>query len=224
MPKLTKAEKLLLAAVSLEQTGKRPFSAEDLVVEAWKRFPDAFSLDGYAEYPDSNRVYVEIMGSKPLRTRGWITKIGGKRYQVTEAGHLAYKGLSWVNGESMGPSVDLSREQRLLISRLLSSTALKKARADNIESIIFPDACAFWDISSRSVAKTLHGRLQSVEAVLAAVRQVISKSSSLDLGHGGDTLELDDLELLMETHALLLEMFAKELDIIRARRDERLTP
>src|SRR3989337_1721776 len=89
---LSISEKLLLAAYSLEEDGRRPFSAEELVVSAWRKFPDAFGLaghrddDGRLSYPDSNRVFAEIMGSKPIRKRGLLTKVGSKMYQLTEVG------------------------------------------------------------------------------------------------------------------------------------------
>src|SRR5437867_7351265 len=87
----TVPDKLLLAAYDLERSGSRPFSAEDLVVTAWQKFPDTFGLAGYRgrsglSYPDSNRVFAEIMGSKPIRKRGMLTKVGSKMYQLTEVG------------------------------------------------------------------------------------------------------------------------------------------
>lgn len=42
MADLTVHERLLLVAADLEKSGKRTFSAEDLVVASWKRFPDTF--------------------------------------------------------------------------------------------------------------------------------------------------------------------------------------
>lgn len=63
-------EKLLIAAFELEEKGHKPFSAEDIVVASWQKFPDAFGLAGYQDrYPDSNRVFAEIMGSKPIRKK-----------------------------------------------------------------------------------------------------------------------------------------------------------
>ena len=72
----------MIAAIDLEESGKRPFTAEDFVVNAWKNFPDAFGLSGHLDesgnrkYPDSNRVYAETMGSKPIRKKGFLEKVG----------------------------------------------------------------------------------------------------------------------------------------------------
>src|SRR5262245_26355120 len=85
-------EKLLLAAADLTDEGKQTFSAEDLVVAAWRRDPNTFGLAGYLDgdgrplYPNSNRVFAEIMGSKPIRAQGLLMKSGTKMFRLTEAG------------------------------------------------------------------------------------------------------------------------------------------
>ena len=105
--KLSIADKLLIAALDIEKAGKKEFSAEDLVVSAWKKFPDAFGLQGYLDengksiYPNSNRVYAEIMGSKPLRKRGLFQKVGNKMYKLTEAGHPYAKSVSDLPSEKI---------------------------------------------------------------------------------------------------------------------------
>src|SRR5262245_25492266 len=78
-------QKLLVAALEVRKRSPT-FSAEDLVVEAWKQFPDTFGLTGYAQlHPDSNRVLTNIMGTKGMRGKGWLRKVGEKRYQLTAA-------------------------------------------------------------------------------------------------------------------------------------------
>lgn len=220
-PGLTKAERLLLAGAHLEERGERPFSAEDLVVEAWTRYPDVFALEGYPEYPDSNRVYAEVMGSKALRSRGWMVKVGEKRYQLSEAGRLVAEGLGWA-APAEGPSrADLSRSRKIIVARLLSSRAAEKARMDSTDAIVFADACGFWDISPRSDAKTLEARLKTVEGVLTAAEAVVANKGALQLTQARLAVAAKDLQLLRDTHNLLLERFAEELELIRRRRDER---
>jgi hypothetical protein len=115
----------------------------------------------------------------------------------------------------------LSREQKLLLRRLLSSRAARKAHADDVGSIIFPDACAFWDISPRSAAKTLRARLESVDSVLTVAEDLIREKGALAFTHGGELVRAEDIQLLRDTHNLLLEEFAEELDVIDSRNDER---
>src|SRR5688500_7047042 len=86
-------QKLLLAAYSREQR-RTPFSAEELVVEAWRRFPDAFGFIADGEsFPDSHRVAMEIMGSKPLSKLGYLERVGSKLYRLSTAGTHAARRL-----------------------------------------------------------------------------------------------------------------------------------
>jgi len=222
MRSLTKAEQVLLAAADLERRGVRPFSSEDLVVEAWRKYRDAFALKGYPRFPDSNRVYAELMGSKPLRSRGWILKTGTKQYQLSEAGRIAADNLRGTRPGASSVDADLPRGQQMLLARLLSSRAVRKARADALGSMIFPDACSFWEISSRTVASTLKVRVSSVEAVLKVVEELIRRKGALVLTSRDMACDQEDLRMLKDTHTFLLETFAPELDLIRARKDERL--
>src|SRR5262245_47549600 len=72
----TLPEKILLAASLLEEGGQSPFSAEALIVSAWRKYPRTFGLKGFEEqFPDSNKVLSGIMGEKGLPRRGWMTKV-----------------------------------------------------------------------------------------------------------------------------------------------------
>src|SRR6266566_4482774 len=82
----TVPEKILTCAIELDAE-KGVFTAEDLIVRCWQKFPDTFGLQGYSnQFPDSNRVLTNIMGTKGLRGKGWLRKIGEKRYRVTDVG------------------------------------------------------------------------------------------------------------------------------------------
>ncbi len=214
-------EKVLLAAHDLEKNLKTPFSAEDLVIAAWKKFPDAFGLEGYGDqYPDSNRVFTKIMGDKGLRGRGWLFKVGEKLYQLSEAGKLYAQSI--IEGERASPSrASLDRKQKDFLQRLLQSKAVQKVKNQNYDDVIFVDACSFWDISPRSTASTLAARLTSAESLISHVEKLIEENKSLALVHGGIAITPEDLTILKKTHEFLLEKFKNELIIIRSRKDDR---
>lgn len=223
---LTVPDKLLLAAYDLEKAGKRAFSAEDLVVSAWQKFPDTFGLAGYRgngglSYPDSNRVFAEIMGSKPVRKRGFLTKVGSKMYSLTEAGREHARLLSNRSNEPKVEKAALARETQAEIKRLLSSKAVEKMRNNRTDDLTFYDACAFWRISPRSSAIELEGRLANFEAVVDSVRRLVgNKTASFE--HGGSTFRRSDIDFLTKVHRQLQNKYADELEIIRKRTDERL--
>ncbi len=222
---LSVPDKLVLAAFDLEERGKRPFSAEDLVVEAWRRFPDAFGLSGHADkdgkpiYPDSNRVFAEIMGSKPIRKRGLLRKVGSKMYQLTEAGR-EYARVTARQEAGEVVKATIAREVKLELVRLLSSRAVEKARAGRFGEITFFDACTFWAISPGSSAMELDGKIGNLQAIFKAVEES-AQNKVISLEHGGVLLGPDDLRFLRQLNTDLMKKYSKELEIIHRRTDER---
>jgi hypothetical protein len=219
VPNLTVSEKLLVSAWRLENAGNRPFSAEDLVVAAWQAFPDAFGLAGYgSDYPDSNRVFVEIMGSKPIRSQGYLAKVGAKRYQLTEAGRQ--RAVRLLPGSPPAAKADLSRDSARELRRLLASRAMQKYKADRVDDITFHDACSFWAISPRSSRKDVEARLANFSAIVTTGRGALAHGA-VTLEHNAQPVAPGDIRGLGELHDLLLRRFDEELSVIRERRDER---
>jgi hypothetical protein len=223
---LTVQDKLILAAYHLESDGRSPFTAEDLVVSAWRGYPDTFGLAGYKTpqgtlmYPDSNRVFAEIMGSKPVRKRGLLTKVGQKMYQLTEAGrHHAVLLAQRATTETTQKS-GLARDVRSYIERLMGSRAMSKYREGRSDEITFFDACAFYGISPRSSAIELQGQVANLLGVLGAAKAAAGKDA-VALRHDGKRYDAKDIEGLFAVHEFMQEKFRAELDIIRKRIDER---
>ena len=225
--KLSITEKLLLAAYELEESGRRPFSAEDLVVSAWKKFPDAFGLAGYRNndgslaYPDSNRVFAEIMGSKPIRKRGFLKKVGTKMYQLTEAGREHARIFLTEDRQTSIQKAGLPRDMEEELKRLFASKPIEKFRKNRVEDITFYDACTFWGISPRSSAIELEGRIANFEKVIELAGEVVNKEMA-SFEHGSRTFGSPDLDLLLKLHKELLRRFDEEIKIIQRRTDERV--
>lgn len=227
MATLTVHEKLLLAAADLEDAGKPRFSAEDLVVAAWRRDPDAFGLAGYPDeatgrprFPNSNRVFAEIMGSKPVRKQGLLVKAAPKTFALTEAGRQR---VAQLNGRDIGAGsskVSWSRELSRDLQKLLSSRAVKKLREGRRDEITFTDAAGFWGISARSSAMEFSARTHHVDATLKAAAQRAAEGP-VTLKHGGTSFDINDATELIELHERMLEHFAQEISYIQERTDER---
>lgn len=223
---LSVSDKLLLAAYELEGSGRIPFSAEDLVVAAWRKFPDAFALAGYRGddgqlcYPDSNRVFAEIMGSKPIRKRGFLVKVGNKMYRLTEAGREHARHLSNRGSEFSVQKAALGRETEQKLRRLLASKAVEKVLNKRLQDLTFYDACAFWGITPMSSAIELEGQMAKLEGIVQSARSAL-RAGSASLGHGGHTFGTQDLDNLLEVHRVLLEKFRPEREVIGQRKDER---
>jgi hypothetical protein len=223
---LSVAEKLLMAAITLDAGERRTFTAEDLVVAAWTSFPETFGLRGHLDdhgnpmYPDSNRVFMEIMGPKPLRQRGLIEKVGNKRYRVTEAGRQ--RASETRDADRLPGAAKAAVDRNVLedFRRFVAARATTKFREGRSDEITFHDACSFWGISPRSTARELRSRLAHFDAVVEAVRHAVG-SQDFTLEHGGVSFSAKDVEALMDLSGQLRERFEAELAIIMKRKDER---
>ena len=224
---LSVSDKLLLAAYNLEEGGRRPFSAEDLVVTAWQKFPAVFGLSGYRDqqgqlrYPNSNRVFAEIMGSKPIRKRGFLIKVGDKMYQLTEGGREHARELLRSDMQSPHEKVALGRDTETHLKNLLASKAMEKVRNSRLDDMTFYDACAFWGITPMSSAIDLEGQIANFEKIVKSAREAIREEHLATFSHGGPPFGTQDLERLLEVNVLLQSKFQAELDVIRRRKDER---
>jgi hypothetical protein len=224
---LSVSDKLLLAAYELEEDGHRPFSAEDLVVAAWKKFPDVFGLAGYRNdqgqlrYPNSNRVFAEIMGSKPIRQRGFLTKVGDKMYQLTEGGREYARELLRAGRDSPHEKAALGRDTEVHLKRLLASKVTEKIKNNRLDDITFYDACAFWGITPMSSAVELQGQLANFSKIVSSAREAIQRDRIGSFTHGGPAFGTEDLDRLLEVSRSLESRFQAELDVIRQRKDER---
>jgi hypothetical protein len=222
--KLSVADKLVMAAYKLTVSGKSTFTAEDLVVAAWRSYPDTFGLPGYVDadgrsvYPDSNRVFAEIMGTKPVRQRGYLVKVGNKLYQLTETGTHYAGGL---HSEASGfEKVGLERPLKEELERLLKAKATDKFKTGRIDEITFHDACGFWKISARSTSIEFTGRYNNIEKLLASAKTA-TLEKSIVLRHGGDTISRNDVSDILGTHHLMRERFAAEIEVLLRRTDQR---
>jgi hypothetical protein len=214
-------EKLLIAALELEEAGRKPFSAEDIVVASWRRFPDAFGLVGYQDkYPDSNRVFAEIMGSKPIRKKGYLIKVGEKLYQLTDSGKQYAKSLTENRVKRETEKGLFTREIKKELKKYFESRALAKYKENRSSEITFYDLCALFSISPRSSYIELEGKLSNFNYILAKAQEIASKKA-FSFEHGGKEYNLSDIEMLIKLKEFLLKEFEYELNVIRQRRDER---
>lgn len=227
MANLTVHEKLLLAAADLEAQGTSPFSAEDLVVAAWRRDPEAFGLAGYPDdetgrprFPNSNRVFVEIMGSKPIRKQGLLFKAAPKTFVLTEAGRQRAAALSGRDDGAGSVKASLPRGTTRDLEKLLSSRAVKKFLDGRRDEITFTDAAGFWGISARSSAMEFSGKTGHVEATLRAAAEHAARGP-IALKHGAPPLGARDIKQLLELHEEMFKRFANDIAYIKNRTDER---
>lgn len=213
----TVPEKILLAAFQLEEEGKSPFSAEDLIVASWKKFPKTLGLKGYAElYPDSNKVLSSIMGVKGLVRRHWLDKKGQKLYSLSREGsHIVRKLQQGDEAPETDTGPRLTREHDKLLLHLLSAVAVRKYDDDRRNELTFGEACRFWGINENTPGDSLDSRLTRFRSTLGEIdRQVASGSKELS---NGRSISEEDVDRLIVVHDYLEDRFSRHLNLLRTR-------
>jgi hypothetical protein len=223
MEPLTVPEKILVCAAELDQE-KGTFTAEDLVVRCWQKFPDTFGLQGYADrFPDANRVLTNIMGGKGLRGKGWLRKVGEKRYHITEVGRQAAVHMPSENQrDAIRRGASLTRDTIEILARLMESRAFQKFRIG--EDLTFSDLSSFWNVSARSNAYQLNVAIKEADAALQAAELCVRSEVTESLTLPGKTTPItkSDVAAARSLQNHLKERFWQDLDVIRERSDERL--
>ena len=60
---MERPQKILLTMLELSGGTTKSLKYEDIVVGAFKKFPDEFALRGYPEYPDSSDIHKPLYAS-----------------------------------------------------------------------------------------------------------------------------------------------------------------
>lgn len=215
----TVPEKILMAALQLEESGQSPFSAEALIVGSWQKYPKTFGLKGYTDqYPDSNKVLSAIMGERGLTRKGWLVKMGQKLYALTQQGKEAVRSLQ-EGGELprriVAAAVRITRDQEKHLLTLFSSSAVVKFEEGLKNELTFADACRFWGITENQQGDVLTARLDRMRASISELERLIGTGSA-ELSNGR-TISQEDLNLLLAVHEYLEDRFSRHLSLLRNR-------
>jgi hypothetical protein len=219
---MTTVEKILLAGHELENKGRSPFSAEELVVKAWENDKSLFGLQGYSDlYPDSNRILTNIMGTKGLKGKGWIEKVGEKLYKLTASGTSIATVLADSARVPAARAGTIDRKEMAIVVRMLESPAFKKKIAQDEENILFRDACKFWGISSYSDASTVTTQFRVNKDVLANLEKAVAASAKgrLAIPYSKEEIDKEKVASLIKANEFLRTKFFNEIENLLKRRD-----
>jgi DNA-binding PadR family transcriptional regulator len=212
MAELSKAEKLLIAAGRLVREGRTKFSAEDLVVSAFREFPSDFSLKGHAEYPDSNSVLTQLMGKDArLIVKGWLEKTGTKQYRLTPKG---LHDLAALDDSSEGEiRIHLDRETEEELGRLLTSPAYELYEAGDKEKITFHQFCRFVGLAAGDKWQRVQGKLTSTRHLVDSARRLGEAGQTVKIHFRGrnDNYPPEHLMRLKAVLDFLLARFEREM-------------
>ncbi len=212
----TVPEKILLAALELEQQGESPFSAESLVVASWQKYPKTFGLKGFADqYPDSNKVLTSIMGVKGLAGRGWLAKVGQKMYTLTKDGRQIVRRLQHGGEAPVVQGTKVSREQEKFLLGLWAGSAVEKFLEGRKPELTFADACAFWGVNESMNGPAVKAQLDHQRATFSELARTLTGGDATL--SSGRSVSVEDVQQLEKISHYLEERFSRHLNLLRSR-------
>jgi len=168
--KLTRPEKILLVLYGLSKGTSKKIKFEDIVVKAFKKYPDDFHLRDYVKYPDS-----EAVGKEIYRTnlkRGGLLDYGNKIFSLTEHGlEIVERLRKQIMGEEIVPSVRFSRYAEREISRVESLESFKLFLQGKESKIIDTDFYNYLGVTVRTEKRDFLGRLETIVETMKELKR-----------------------------------------------------
>jgi hypothetical protein len=213
-------EQVLLAALDcsggdLEKT----FTAEDLLVAAWKRDRVAWGLRGYEqEYPDADRLRKEIDSrgaregspSTGLVASGLLLRVRQRIYRLTPAGLAAAAEVVGAEPDTRGKA---ERALADAVDAILSHSVFRGWLKDPGSPKHFRDAGHFWGVAPGTPARVIQTRILDVDRTLEKALSLLDADGTDEVTarHGKALYDRSDIERAVNFQAMLKERFAKDL-------------
>lgn len=218
--RLNLRQHVLLAALECSEGDlNRAFTAEDLLLVAWRRDPMAWGLRGHErEHPDSEKIYTELdRASKAgknvkggLAGLGLLRKIRQRTYCLTAAGLAAASEVGEAGAAALGKA---ERALADAVSAILSHPVFQSWQKDESTPKNFRDAGHFWGVAPGTPPSVIRARITDIDQSLAAARQFMSRRGAKEVAgaHGKVLFDSRDLERAEAFHSQIKERFARDL-------------
>ena len=118
-------------------------SYENTVVAAFKIFPKKFSLPGFPEYPDSNRVD-QCLWRCSGKTRQWLGGKARQGFNITSRSRVIFKeSADLLEGRKSTKTraISQTRRKETILAEMLDSSAYKKFLEENGNLITEGELC-----------------------------------------------------------------------------------
>jgi hypothetical protein len=217
-------QQVLLAALDCS-TGdlQKAFTAEDLLLAAWKRDPAAWGLRGHElEHPDSERIYTEldrasVRGSNVrggLAGLGLFEKVRQRTYRLTPAGLAAASEVAGADPQARGKA---ERGLADALAAILSHPVFRVWMKDSAMPKHFRDAGHFWGVAPGTPPSVIRARITEVDRALEAARTILKAKGAEEIAarHGRALFDRTDLDRVSEFHKTLKQRFTKELSTLQ---------
>lgn len=167
---------ILLAMAAVSGGTTRLSAYEDIVVRAWKMFPQEFGLRGYADlYPDSSDLHKPLYG--PLKRDGYV-RVQNKKFGLTDAGLAVAAELDSASEGGAVDSARLRRDQMIETERLAKRPALVLVHEGRETELLDTDFYDFFGVTVRTKPADFVGRIATVDRAVDAA--LASRDPALD--------------------------------------------
>ena len=177
---LTQADQALVAFYRAANGTTNRVPYEEIVLQAWKDFPESFSLRNHPEHPDASDIHKRLY--QTLKPAGLVVSLGGKVFRLTDAGAARAAELLQHSSPSDQKRSRLSREDDRLLQHALKSRALAKWENSRADEIIDYDARIFFQFSTGTPKKDRRLRLRAMQEMATSAEELgRPKAESLGL-------------------------------------------
>lgn len=183
---LTQADMVLLALARAAHwtTDKIPY--EELVLTAWREFPNAFSLRNHPEHPDASDIHKRIYQS--LKPAGLAVVLGNKVFRATDLGLERARSLEEALGK-VDPTplkkARLGRNEEAFLSHAAKSRAYAMWQAGQAGQLIDYDARIFFQFGTSTPFDQRRLRVEFAQTT-------ILKAAELGLPHAAELGRLSE--------------------------------
>lgn len=213
-------DQVLLAALEVTEgdLGKS-FTAEDLLMRAWRRDPLSWGLRGYEQqHPDSEKIYKEIDRANVkggMMGLGLFEKVRQRTYRLTPSGLIAASKL-----READPSMHALAERALAtaIKDIISHPVFLSWTKDSRTPRYFRDAGHFWGIAPGTPPTVISARIREIDQTLDKAAELLVERGTEEVAerHGKVLYDRTDIYRAQEFHATLKQRFAQDLSTLKA--------
>ena len=161
MKPTSKPEKILSVMFELSKAESRPLLYEDIVVEAFKRYPEDFQLRGYPQFPDASDIHKPLYKMK----RDGLVRSANKSFMLTPRGLDVAHEMAGVPDTARDR---LTKPEENEINRILKSQAFQLFQEGQMARILDTDFYDYLGVSVRTPKGDFLGRVATVAQAVSA--------------------------------------------------------
>lgn len=209
---MKKHEKILVAALYLEQEDVLAYLQDILILKSWNLYPEDFGMKFHAQYPDTNRVIACLCGKRGIIQRGWLSKNPDNlKLSLTDEGRkIALKFMP----KEVIPTLPISEDLNDFLQQVLGSEAFKIYYLTHQETeITFRQAFQFWGIPTGTMTdgKAIQKGLEEFRINLDKIRVIFLETKEVVL-NDSRPVGMDEISHIVELNNLLHNRMGKLID------------